>query len=117
MATKEEIYVSIPPLDYKASKSNVLMAQAALLESLKRLHNLKILSRRKQDLKITLQKLMSSTAAQLDLIHKKMPTPKVPKTVQRTRESENEVKITSSKRNEIEEELKAINEKLKELNS
>ncbi|MBT6690315.1 hypothetical protein HN903_03095 [archaeon] len=117
MATKEEIYVSIPPLDYKKSKSNVLMAQASLLETLKRLHNLKILSRQKQDLKLKLRKLISSTLTHIDSIQNKIPKPSIPKTVQKNQEPKSQTKLTSSNRDDIEEELKVINEKLRELNS
>jgi len=117
MATKEELYISILPLEYKTTKSNVLMAQASLLQTLKKIQNLKVLSRQKQDLKLRLQKLIASTLTQLDSIQDKIPTPKIPKTIRKDKETETIIKVVPSKRDEIEEELKLINEKLRELNS
>ena len=84
MATKEELYVSFSPDSYKSNKSNLLMSQADLLTTLKRLHHLKILARQKQDLKKKLHKLFSSTLSEVDSIQDHMPTPKIPKTVQKS---------------------------------
>jgi|TARA_B100001964_G_scaffold241930_1_gene315463 chaperonin cofactor prefoldin len=115
MASKEELYVSFSPDSYKSNKSNLLMSQADLLATLKRLHHLKILARQKQDLKKKLYKLFSSTLSEIDSIQDNMPTPKVPKTVQKS--DEPKVKESFTKRDDIEDELKAIQEKLRELNS
>jgi|GEM_PF-767613 hypothetical protein len=121
MATKEELYISIPPLSYKANKSNILMAQASLLQTLKKLHNLRVLSRRKRDLKLTLQKKISTVLSQLKAIQNKMPEPKIPKSVQKIQEpepkDEPKKKIVSAKKDKIEDELTLINEKLQELNA
>jgi len=115
MASEEEIYLSTPLSRYKTSKLNTLMAQTDLLEILKKLHKLKILSRQKYDLKVKLQKMIASTLAQIDSIQDKIPTSKVPKIIQKRKTAEK--KETFSKRNTIEKELKLINEKLRELNS
>ena len=115
MATEEEIYISIPLPDYKTSKLNTLMAQTDLLQILKKLHKLKVLSRQKRDLKTSLQKLITSTLIQIDSIQNKIPTSKVPKTIQKRKKAEK--KETFSKRSTIEKELQLINEKLRELNS
>lgn len=117
MATKEELYISVTQLNYRTIKSDALMAQADLLKILKKLQNLKVLSRQKQDLKKALQKLISSTLSQIDSIQNKIPTPKIPKTIQIKIEPKIEPKIIHSKKDKIEEELKLISEKLKELNS
>ena len=93
------------------------MSQANLLETLKRLHNLKVLARQKQDLKKRLHKLFSTVLSDIDSLQDKMPTPKVPKSVKKETEVETKVKKSSSKNEEIEDELKAIQEKLRELNS
>ena len=115
MATKEELYVSFSPESYKLNKSNILQSQADLLSTLKRLHHLKILARQKQDLKKKLYKLFTSTLSEIDSIQDNMPTPKVPKTVQKSEEPK--IKESFTKRDDIEDELKAIQEKLRELNS
>ena len=117
MATKEELYISLSPEAYKINKSNVLTCQASLLETLKRLHNLKVLSRQKRDLKISLHKLIISVLSEIDSIQSKMPTPAIPKGMQKSGEPKLKPKETFSKRNDIEDELKLIQEKLRELNS
>ena len=116
MATKEEIYVSISPDVYRLNKSSVLMSQADTLTTLKRLHNLKVLSRQKQDLKKRLHKLFSSILSEINSIQVKIPTQKIPKEIQKHKQIEIGTKGSSSKRDKIEEELILIQEKLKELN-
>jgi len=117
MATKEELFVSISPGAYRSGKSNILISQTDLLTTLKRLHNLRVLTRQKQDLKIRLNKLFSAVSSDIDSLQDKMPTPRVPKSVHKAEEVKEEAKETFSKRNDIEEELRLINEKLRELNS
>lgn len=93
------------------------MSQADLLGTLKRLHNLTVLARQKQDLKKRLHKLFSSVLSDVDSIQDKMPTPKIPKSIQKEKPEEIKIKKeTFAKRDDIEEELKAIQEKLRELN-
>ena len=115
MASKEELYISFSPESYKINKSNLLMSQADLLATLKKLHHLKILARQKQDLKKKLYQLFTSTLSEIDSIQDKMPTPKLPKTVQKPEEPK--IKESFTKRDDIEDELKAIQEKLRELNN
>ena len=117
MATKEELYISISPDTYRANKSNVLMCQANLLATLQKLYNLKVLERQKHDLKIKLHKLFSLVLSEFNSIQEKLPTPKIPKEIQRTKEPEAKPKESFSKRDDIENELKAIQEKLRQLNS
>lgn len=117
---KEEIYISIRPEIYRRQKSNVLLSQADLLHSMKRLQNLRILSRQRIELKVELQKLLSSILGQIDSLKEKMPTPKVPKALQHHEErisSSQPKKAPNQKNMEIEEELLMINEKLRQLNS
>jgi len=117
MATKEELFISVSPDVYRISKSNILMSQADLLVTLKRLHNLKVLARQKHDLKKRLHKLFSSVLNGTDSIQDKMPTPKVPKSVHKEDEKPKVGKRESfSKRDDIEDELKLIHEKLQQLN-
>ena len=117
MATKEELFVSISPETYRSGKSNVLMSQTDLLTTLKRLHNLRVLARQKQDLKIRLHKLFSAVSSDIDSLQDKMPTPRVPKSVHKTEEIKEELKEIFKKKNDIEDELRLIHEKLRELNS
>lgn len=117
MASKEELYISISPNSYRSNKSHLLTSQADLLITLKRLHNLTILARQKHDLKKKLSKLLSSTLSELESLQEKLPTPKLPKSVQKVEEVRKEKKENFSKRNEIDEELKKIQEKLRQLNA
>jgi len=117
MASKEELFVSITPNIYRENKSNILKSQADLLQSLKQLHNLKVLTRQKHDLKKRLNKLISTTTSEIDSIQDKMPTSKIPKTIQKHETQEIEPKESFSKRDDIEDELKLIQEKLRQLNS
>ena len=123
MASKEELYISIDQGVYRTGKSNLLIAQASTLGSLKRLYNLKVLARQKNDLKRILFRLMKSVNAQVNAIQKRMPTSSVPKTVH-IKESELEVveekptrKKPVSRRVGLDLELKAIQEKLAALNA
>lgn len=117
MVAKEELFVSISPDTYRENKSNILMCQADLLTTLKRLHNLKVLARQKQDLKQRLHKLFTLILSETDSLQNKMPTPKLPKSVEKEKEIEKPTKESFAKREEIEDELKLIQEKLRELNS
>jgi len=117
MASKEELFVSFSPKAYRLNKSNILMSQADLLTTLKRLHNLKVLARQKQDQKKRLHKLFSMVLSDIDSIQDKMPTPKVPKSIQKVEEPKTKIKESFAKRDDIEDELKLIQEKLQQLNS
>lgn len=117
MATKEELYVLISPETYRINKSNILMSQSDLLGTLKRLYNLKVLARQKQDLKKRLHKLFTLVLSDINSIQDKMPAPQISKTIQKEGVEETLVKKDFSKQNAIEEELKLIQQKLRELNS
>ena len=117
MASKEELFVSINPINYRENKSNILRNQTDLLQSLKRLHNLTVLARQKHDLKKRLSKVILSTMSEIDSIQDKLPTPSVPKTIQKHETKRIETKESFSRRDDIEEELKLIQEKLRQLNS
>ncbi len=117
MATKEELYVRISQNDYRINKSNVLTSQADFLIILKRLYKLKVLARQKEDYKKKLHKLFASILSDIDSIQNKMPTSKVPKTVQKEEVEKVTAKRDFSKYKDIEEELKLVQQKLRELNS
>ena len=114
---KEELYVSISPETYRNSKSKILLNQVDILQIAKKLQNLKILSKQKYELKKQLQQLLSSTLSQLEIMQEKMPTPKIPKAVQKTEEEIEKPKASPSNQSGIDEELKSIQAKLQELNS
>jgi len=117
MATKEELFVSVFPEVYRIGKSNILRSQADLLTTLKRLHNLKVLARQKQDLKKRLHKLFSIVLSDIDSLQDKMPKPKMPKAIRKDDITEEKLKKDFSKRDDIEDELKLIQQKLRELNN
>lgn len=122
MASKEELYISVDPISYRISKSNILASQVDLLKALKHLHHLKVLSRQKKDLKIALHKHISTLLNLVESIKSKMPEPKIPKSIFPVIEKKAEVApipkvVDYTKRTEIDEELMKIQEKLKELNT
>lgn len=117
MASNQDLYVSIQPDPYRYSKSNVLSSQADLLTTLKHLHNLKVLSRQKRDLKIILRRHLSTVISLMDSISDKMPEVKTPKTkVEKYGVTEMKIKTDYAKRDEIDKELMNIQEKLRQLN-
>jgi hypothetical protein len=121
MATSEELFISVNPQLYLKSKSSTLMSQAELLHILKRIQNLKVLSRQKSDLRKTLLGLISSMSLGVNSIQSKIPTIEIPKTIPKKTKpipkEEPKKPKTPTKRDEIEEELILIQAKLRELNS
>ncbi len=124
MASEEELYISIDPDVYRANKLNTLTNQADLLSTLKRLQNLKVLARQKNDLKKKILRHLNTVKNHIETIQKTVPTPKVPRIIKQREEElmepseePEEVQRQVSRRAEIEEELMTIQEKLRELNS
>lgn len=126
MASEEELYISVGVDSYRANKLNVLINQADLLNTLKRLQNLKVLARQKKDLKKHISRHITTLVNNIESIQKAVPTPKVPRVIkQREKKLEKseepggpeEVQEQFSRRDEIEDELMTIQEKLRELNS
>jgi hypothetical protein len=123
---EEELYMFIRPEDYRFGKSNVLKGQADLLNSVKRIYNLKVLARQKHDLKKQLSRLLNSAIKDISDFQERLPNPKIPKMIQKKVE---EVKVdfkfeekkpkerNSSLRDSIDIELRDIQEKLKRLNN
>jgi len=118
MASKEDLYVSIYPGLYRRSKLNVLTGQADLLNVLRHINNLKVLARQKRDLKLALHRNFSTVLSMSESIKEKLPEVKSPKISKLELPKMIEVKenIDYSKRDEIDEELTKIQEKLRELN-
>ncbi|MBT3642570.1 hypothetical protein HN604_01175 [archaeon] len=116
---KDEVYVSMEQPQYRKSKADILGCQAGFLKTLKHIHNLRVYARRKNDLKIELKNDLNVLLTHLELIQAKMPIPKVPK-LKKKREIVVKEVISHSpeieRRNEVETELKMIQEKLKSLN-
>ena len=114
MATQEELYVAISPVSFRVGRTNLLEGQATLLKTIKHLNNLKILARRKNDLKKKLQKSFLSVQTSIDDIQSNMPKPKIPKFLKKEELSVAEkpaVKADISKRQLIDDELMKIQEK------
>ena len=120
MATKEELYLSISKEKYIQSKSSILRSQEDMLNAMKHLYNLKVLARLKNDLKKTLLKLSKSVESEIEKIQDRMPTTKIPKTVNYKRPEISKPKSRTgdlSQKWDIESELRVIQEKLQKLNS
>ena len=116
MALKQEIYFSVSKDTYRKNKSSVLENQASLLQTLKKLHKLKVLARQKHDLKKRLEKLLASTKAEMVILEKKLPTSELPKAIKPVKEKI-KIELEISKRDDIDNELRLIQEKLAQLNS
>jgi hypothetical protein len=116
---KEEIYISIKPEIYRENKSNILLAQAEFLHSMKRVQNLRILAKQRLELKSELHKFISSILAQVKKLEEKLPNPKIPKELQHKeiKKSISKKKKIDPKSMEIDEEIQFINQKLHQLNS
>ena len=116
--TLSDIYVSFDRKVYLVGKSNVLRCQVDLLNTLKKLHNLKVLSREKNDLKKKLQEYVSSTLLEIENLQRKLPTPILPKTVVKENVVSNKSVLPKgvTKYDKINEELRIIQEKLKRIN-
>jgi predicted HAD superfamily phosphohydrolase len=112
----EEIYVSIGLENYRASKANILKSQADLLNSLKNLHKLLVLSRQKSDLKKKLQQTVNALKSEVSSFEKRLPIIEIPKEFKREEEIKVDIIKDYSKEEKIDEELRLINEKLEELN-
>lgn len=106
----DEVYLSIGVPTYKHSKSQVLGSQVNLLNSLKRMHNLKVLTRQKHDLKKEFGILLSKFKTQLDEMKESIPKDEIP-TIIREKEKKKEERESRAKK---EAEKKAENMKKKE---
>jgi len=119
MGTEESIYISVSNQSYKQNKSNILNSQANLLNILKHIHHLKVLSREKNDLKAKILKSSLSIINDLDSLQEKMPHPKIQKSKVRQKDVKGEMpkKVEDKATGDIDKELLKIQEKLRELNS
>jgi len=118
MASKEDLYISIEPTYYKLAKSNLLNSQANLLKILKHFQNLKVLARQKEDLKKRLYKQSDSVISEIRILRDKIPSAKLPKGIEKKEgDSKEIIQEGLTKKDSIEKELMAIQEKLRELNS
>jgi len=125
MASKEELYVSISPEIYKKGKYAILKSKSDIILALKYIRNLRVLARQKRDLKLNLNKLVSSTLSEIKALQEKLPDNKLPKGI--TKKKKKEVKQERPKKEKkkekekikdsLDEELKSIQEKLMSLNS
>jgi len=119
MASEEELFISVNLDSYRTNKLNILTNQADLLSTLKRLQNLKVMARRKNDLKKKIFRRLITIKNSIATIQKEIPTPHIPKNVKQLGEEieePKEVQEQVSRRIEIEDELVTIQEKLRELN-
>ena len=117
MVSEEELFISFSPNAYRINKSNILRSQADLLQSLKRLHNLKVIANQKHDIRRRLSKLLFSTISEVDSLQEKIPNPKIPKALEKHEKQINKPEGSFPKHDDIEDELKLIQKKLRELNN
>ena len=116
--SSQDLYVSINQDFYRNGKKNVLHSQADLLIMLKYLHKLRVLARRRNDLKIKLHKTSVSLQKEIETLRKHLPMPKsVKKVIAATKKKEHAKKEETDTFSNIEEELKQIQEKLASMNA
>jgi len=116
---KDELYVSVDEQGYRINKTNILNSQVDLLNVLKHLEKLKQMKIEKNKLKLRLYRLFSEVLGSLKVLEKEMPTPRIPKGLERHEVEEVgvEVKKPFSRYEEIDNELKEIQDRLVGLNS
>ena len=108
----EEVYLSVKVPTYKHSKSQLLECQINLLNSLKRMHNLRVLARQKHDLKKEFSCLLVQLKEKLVEIGDSIPKPEVPDVI-KEKEIKKEKKTSKAKKDSEE---KAEKKKKKEKN-
>lgn len=128
---EKALYISVDLDDYKKNKSNALRAQAEILKSVKRLHNLKYLYSQEAKLKKRLHKAFETITVSIERIEKEFPDGKLPKAIKEKIEPFEE-KVTNQnqefekkkirkeldeKQSSIDLELQEIQEKLRVLNN
>ena len=114
----QELYVSFSPDIYKQNKANILSIQAELLTTLKHLNNLKKIQKQKSKLKNHIKRISKQVSDEIKQIQEDLPTPSVPKSLHRETPTQiaRETKELDNKNKDIDDELRAIEEKLARLN-
>ncbi|MGC9309431.1 MAG: hypothetical protein ACP5D2_01925 [Candidatus Nanoarchaeia archaeon] len=116
MAEPKSLYVSVNREVYKDNKTNLLNSQSAILKTEKHIENLKKISKEKVEYKEELHKLFGELASQLSNLLQTLPAPKIPNSV-RTNKKKTKKKDEHEETNQdIDAELKEIQEKLNKLN-
>jgi len=133
----EELYISINKEDFGTARYNSLSARADILKSLKSLHNIQIIKKQKNELRRRLKTLLGELRASFDRLEQNMPSPEqallelnsireklqeqktgeVNKEMGDKKQEQKEKQKPRTKRDEFDEELMEIQEKLNKLNS
>lgn len=126
MSSEEDLYLSFNPSSYLSGKSSGLKAQTEVLKMMKQINHLKILSRKKKDLKDELHREFDQLIKLIYSIEKKFPTPEIPKRFKDSfKKTQTEIAIHKldldvkkdySKKSHIDAELLEIQKKLQMLN-
>ncbi len=82
MATKQELYISLDPQEYKQGKTQILNAELEVITNIRHAKTMKKLAAQKRVLKLRLHKLFENLANSTDFIESHMPTPSIPKSLQ-----------------------------------
>ena len=126
MANQQPVYISIDSYQYKKNKVNLLSSQADLINSMKRLENIKILRAGKSQAKKQLYILFGALSKNIEKIQNKLPEPKIPnqhKTkiphikIPETEETNFSKNIEQERQRDLDLELSEIKAKLRKLNS
>ncbi len=119
MAKNNELYVSFDEQEYRKGKANVLVCQADLLRVMRYVENLRRLKIEKRRLKIKMAEIFSEVLIDVGDLNTEMPSPKLPKGLEKHKydaEVETEM-LFRSRYDEIDFELREIQNKLGKLNS
>ena len=115
----DEVFVSVGWESYKINKSNLLRGQVDILNSLRKLNNLVILCRQKNDLKRKMQKSLSVINSEISSLHERFSNIELPREYKKETKEKERIepsKKNSLKQDSIDAELQVINEKLRILN-
>ena len=124
MDVDSELYISVEPITYRESKSNLLLSQTHLLKALKRLYAIQSLAKQKVEEKKKLQELLKQISEEITLVEKNLPSPKVPQPavkpapiIKKVAKKNTEVIPKQVEQEDsLEKELREIQEKLQKLN-
>lgn len=127
MTKEKSVYLSFQQDVYKKNKTTNLNAQVDVINSLKHLENLKVLGKKKNELKMRMQRLFENVLEQIESLDKKLPEPKIPKKIKEKLSepskdlTEAEIATKELEKNEdlseLDKEIQEIQQKLRQLNT
>lgn len=97
MATKEELYISLDPQEYKQGKTQILNTELDVITTIRHFNSIKKLAKQKALLKARLHKLFDDIAKSTEFIETHMPKPSIPKSLQKSINPQQNQKVVISR--------------------